>query len=59
MEQRLLTDLDDPESFVIVISWHDGENLASASVLHVAIDEALDRFKVKATADAYDLIQEL
>jgi len=57
--QRLLRDLEHEESFIVVSYWRDKESLANVSALHAAIDEALDRLKIKATANAYDIIQDL
>jgi quinol monooxygenase YgiN len=56
--QRLLRDLEHQESYIVVSYWRDKASLASVSVLHAAIDEALDRLKITVTADAYDIIQE-
>jgi len=57
--QRLLRDLEHQERFIVVSYWRDKESLASVSALHATIDEALDRLKVKATANAYGIIQDL
>jgi len=57
--QRLLRDLEHQERFIVVSYWRDKESLAKVSALHAAIDEALDRLKVKTTANAYDIIQDL
>jgi quinol monooxygenase YgiN len=59
LRQRLLRDLEHHESFTVVSCWRDEESLEGASPLHAAIDEALDLLRVKTTASAYDIIQDL
>ena len=59
MGQRLLRDLEHQDSFIVVSYWRDKESLANVSALHAAINEALDHLKVKAAANAYDIIQDL
>jgi len=59
MGQRLLRDLEHQDSFIVVSYWRDMESLANVSALRAAIDEALDHLKVKAAANAYDIIQDL
>jgi len=56
--QRLLKDLEDSESMIVVSYWRDRESLANARELHAAIDRALSVFKVRAATNAYELIHE-
>jgi heme-degrading monooxygenase HmoA len=57
--QRLLKDLEDPDSLILVSYWRDRENLASTRDLHAAIDKALNLFRVRAAMNAYELVQDL
>lgn len=57
--QRLLRDLEHQERFIVVSYWRDKESSASASVLHAAIDEALDLLEAKSTANVYEIIHDL
>jgi len=57
--QRLLRDLEDPESLIVVSYWRDRESLTNTRDLHAAIDKALSVFKVRAAMNAYELVQEL
>jgi heme-degrading monooxygenase HmoA len=59
LRQRLLRDLERQEKFIVVSYWRDRESLAKVSTLYAAIDEALDRLKVRTTSNAYDIIQDL
>ena len=57
--QRLLRDLKHRDSLIVVSYWSDTKSLARASVLHAAIDEAIDLLRVKTIADTYEIIQDL
>ncbi len=57
--QKLLRALEDKGRFIVVSYWRDKESSASASALHVAIDEALDLLKAKSTANVYEIIHDL
>ena len=57
--QRLLRDLKHREDFIVVSYWSDKESSARASVLHAAIDEAIDLLRVKTTGNVYEIIQDL
>jgi len=56
--QRLLRDLQDSESMIVVSYWRDRESLSKARELHAAIDKALSGFKVRAAKNAFELIHE-
>ena len=56
--QRLLRDLEDSESMIVVSYWRDRESLSNARELHAAIDRALSVFKVRAAKNAFELIHE-
>ena len=57
--QRLLKDLEDPESLIVVSYWRNRESLANTRDLHAAIDKTLNVFRVRTAMNAYEIVQEL